>query len=202
MEALERWLEPQLAEGEELAHLAGWAHKLPGLVARIAGILHQMQAVDRPGRGWEDAVVSAATVSAAVQIGRDYALPHALAAFGLMGADQKTEAARRLWESICRRCESSEYSESAPPTVSRRDLHQWNRKRFDSAEQLEPTLAVLVSEDYLRPVQGSGQAGRGHKSPRFWVNPLALAARRKEDPRTHRTHCTQNGDGPGDAFDG
>src|SRR5262249_17970536 len=37
---LETWLEPPLADGEELSHLAGWANKLAGACARVAGILH------------------------------------------------------------------------------------------------------------------------------------------------------------------
>src|SRR5262249_9782131 len=37
---LERWLEPRLAPGQELSTLAGWANKLAGACARIAGGMH------------------------------------------------------------------------------------------------------------------------------------------------------------------
>src|SRR5262245_44402930 len=102
-----------------------------------------MEAIGRGGKGWEP-TISEATVSAAVQIGRDYALPHAVAAVGLMGADGKVEAARSIWESICRQSVSSVYSVSAPPSVSRRDIHTWNRRGFPSAEHLDPAIEVLV----------------------------------------------------------
>jgi hypothetical protein len=199
IEALERWLEPQLAEGEELAHLGGWANKLAGTVARIAGILHMMGEVERGGQ--PGTTVNSTTTSAAVQIGRDYALPHALAAFGLMGADKRAEDAKKVWNSIRRRCECSEYSESAPPCLSRRDIHQANRRTFPSAEHVDAVLDLLVKEGYLLLVGGSGQPGKGHKSPQFWVNPLALAQSGGEPPRTHRTHRTHSeaDDVPGDA---
>ena len=46
MEEFQRWLEPQLGMGKQLSLLAGWANKLAGAVARLAGILHMAQAVD------------------------------------------------------------------------------------------------------------------------------------------------------------
>jgi hypothetical protein len=189
IEALQRWLEPQLAEGAELAHLGGWANKLAGAVARISGILHLAATA---GGGPDRAEVDEHTVAAAVRIGRDYLLPHALAAFGLMGADEKLEKARQVWESVCRLCECSEYGENAPPSVSRRDIHQANRRAFPSAEQLDPVLDLLVREGYLRSVDGSGQPGKGHRSPMLLVNPLALAASQQTDPCTHRTHWTHS----------
>jgi hypothetical protein len=203
IEALQRWLEPRLAEGEELSYLGGWANKLAGTVGRIAGILHMMGEVERGGR--LSTTISAATVSAAVRIGRDYALPHALAAFGLMGADKRTEDARRVWESIRKRCVSCAHSADAPSRVTRRDIHNWNRRGFPSADQLDPVLEVLVRERYLRPVSGSGEPGKGHKSPEFQVNPLALAAHGDETPRAHSAHSTHsesNQDKPGDAWEG
>jgi hypothetical protein len=203
IEALQRWLEPRLAEGEELSYLGGWANKLAGAVGRIAGILHMMGEVERGGQF--STTISAATVSAAVQIGRDYALPHALAAFGLMGADKRTEDARRVWESIRKRCVSCAHSADAPSRVTRRDIHNWNRRGFPSADQLGPVLEVLVRERYLRPVSGSGEPGKGHKSPEFLVNPLALAARGDETPRAHCAHSTHiegDRDEHGDAWEG
>jgi hypothetical protein len=115
MHQFERWLEPQLAEGEELASLAGWANKLAGAAARIAGILH-MTATALEG-SWQRPV-DAATVEKAIRLGRGYLLPHAQAAFGMMGANPKADKAARVWRSICEHfvgSECSEYSESTPP---------------------------------------------------------------------------------------
>ena len=186
LQEFERWLEPQMAEGEELSLLAGWAQKLAGAAARIAGILHVVEAV-ATGRPW-NAPISEQTVEAAVTLARDYFLPHAQAAFALMGADATVENARHVWATIARQSESVEWSESASPPVSRRDIHQWNRRRFPNVEELDPVLALLVDRYYLRPAGATGQPGRGHVSPRYEVNPLALATVSDEGPRTH---CTQ-----------
>jgi hypothetical protein len=186
LQEFERWLEPQLAPGEDLSLLAGWANKLAGACARVAAVLHVAGAVGA-GKDWHNPV-PAATVEAAIRLGRDYLLPHAQAAFALMGADERLEKARSVWCSIVRRfSESCEYSEDAPPSVSRRDLHQWNRRAFPGGVgELDPVLALLVDHDYLRPSpQQAGQPGRGHKSPVYQVNPFALAA----EKRASRTHC-------------
>ena len=55
-------------------------------------------------------------------------------------------------------------------------------------EALDPVLALLVDRYYLRPIQGNGVPGRGHASPRYEVNPMALATFTEEAPRSH---CTQ-----------
>jgi hypothetical protein len=83
LEAFERWLEPQLARGEELSHLAGWPQKLVGAVARIAAVLHMAATAGR-GQAWQ-VPIREDTVAAAIRLGKDYLLPHAQAAFGLMG---------------------------------------------------------------------------------------------------------------------
>jgi hypothetical protein len=189
LRALEREIEPQLAEGEELSLLAGWANKLAGACARIAGVLHLAQAV--ADRRPLDEPVTPETVTAAVAIGRDYFLPHAKAAFRLMGADERAEKARQCWEAIRRRLasECAEYSESAPPRLSRRDIHQANRRLFPEAQQLDPVLDLLADVYYLRPLAEHGAApGRGAKSPVYEVNPKALAIGQDEAPRTHCTH--------------
>jgi hypothetical protein len=108
LRAFERWLEPQLAEGEELSYLAGWANKLAGAVARIAAVLQMAETM-----AWHESV-RVETVRQAIAIGRDYLLPHAQAAFGVMGTDGATEGAKALWAWVCRKCEYSEDSESAP----------------------------------------------------------------------------------------
>jgi hypothetical protein len=185
LQGLERWIEPQLGADKDLSRTAGWANKLAGAAARIAGVLHVATAVGE-GRSWRGEV-GARTAQAAVRLARDYLLPHALAALALMGADKRAEEARRVWESIRRRCESSEDGESAPPLVSRRDLHQWNRRTFDTVEQLDPVIEVLVDRYHLRPAT-AGAPGRGQKSPTYEVNVGALLLYSEDAPRPHCTH--------------
>ena len=112
MRDFECWLEPLLAPGEELSLLAGWANKLAGAIARIAGVCHVAAAIGE-GRDWL-MPIPRRTVEAAIALGRDYLLPHAKAAFGLMGADEKLERAKRVCESLSKGSEYREYSENTP----------------------------------------------------------------------------------------
>jgi hypothetical protein len=177
MQELQRWLEPRLAEGEELSALAGWAGKLAGACARIAGVLH-LAAGDAP-----DEEIGSLTVRAAIKLGRDYLLPHAQAAFALMGADDRLPLARRLLRAAVRlvrqrQSESRESSERHPAHLSRRELHQAARARksLARAEEIDPVLALLVDRYYLRPVgPATNQPGRGYPSPVYELNPRVLA---------------------------
>jgi hypothetical protein len=185
---LERWLEPQLARGAELSHLGGWGQKLPGLVGRLSATLHVAGTIGA-GENWRTPI-GPETVEAAAVLGRDYFLPHALAALGLMGADLGVLAATALWGSIVRRNGGGGSSGGSIPSVTQRDLHQWNRRAFRSAEDMHAGIGVLMEYGYLRYQEGSGQPGRGHASPVYRVNPLALAAARAQgEPRPHCTHC-------------
>jgi hypothetical protein len=185
----EHWLEPQLAPGAELSYLSGWANKLAGAAARIAGVLHVAGRAPKPC----GSRVEVETVRAAVRLARDYLLPHAQAAFAQMGADERLGKARKVWASLVRHSEYGEYSESAPPRFSRRDIHQWERRTFTAVEELDPILKLLMDWGYIRPwCDTSAQTGRGHKSPVFEVNPLALARSKNTDPRPHCTHCTHS----------
>jgi hypothetical protein len=197
----ESWLEPQLADGEELSHLAGWANKLAGGIARLAGILHMAQCV---AKGECEQVIDAPTVAAAVKLGRDYLLPHAQAAFGLMGADPRIETARSVLAWMARQVECIEYVETDPPTFSRRDIHQGCRRRFGSVEDVDPVIDLLVKCCWLRQV-GDGRPGRGQPGPRYLVNPAIRTFAEKEPPLSQRTHGPQpstNGDDHGDAYEG
>ncbi len=157
----------------------------------MSGILHVADAIGER-RNWKTPITPE-TVELAAAIGRDYLLPHAKAAFAIMGADERVSKAIDVWQSIVRRSEYSECSESAPPSVTRRDLHQWNRRTFPCSEDLDSALNVLTSYGYLRLQEGTGSAGRGKKSPAYSINPIALEdSRRNMDPRTHCTHCTHS----------
>jgi hypothetical protein len=88
---LEAELEPRLADGTELGHLADWASKLNGAIARLAGLLHLTEHL-RTGR---DAEISTDTVEAAARLGHYY-LAHTLAVFDLMHADPVVDGAHTI----------------------------------------------------------------------------------------------------------
>jgi hypothetical protein len=200
VQAFETWVEPQLAEGEELSYLAGWAAKLAGAVVRIAGTFHVVSALTE-GRPWQG-TIDQETVRRAIRLGREYLLPHALAAFSAMGADPRTEPAR--WVLRWLRSQYSQYSQSAPLTLSRSQIHQGNRRKFEPVETLDPVLDLLVKHRYLRRKPDSGRPGRGYRSPAYEVNPAVFTTDSEADPRTDCTDCTDSDatNEHGDAWEG
>jgi hypothetical protein len=195
MRAFEAWLEPQMAEGEELASLAGWTQKLAGAVARISGVFHMAGSIGEPDP-WRRPV-DRATVSAAVRVAEGYLIPHARAAFGLMGADSQLDDARRVVRRLSEFCDSVKTVKGgALTTVSKRDIHAtiWGGAR--RAEELDGILDVLTRYGYLRSAR-SAQTRNGpgrEPSPRFEVNPAVMKTRTPFH-RIHRiTEFTENGE--------
>jgi hypothetical protein len=167
----ERWLEPQLAAGAALADLAGWANKLAGAVGRVAGVLHLAAAV---GRGEPAAVdVPAGPVDAAVRLAQSYLLPHARRAFALMGMDERTGDAQAVLRWLGREARLARLDPAEEVVVSRRDIFQAFKSRFQTVDRLDPILALLERHGWLRPT-GEGRPGRGgFASPTYWVHPDA-----------------------------
>jgi replicative DNA helicase len=145
----------------DLAHIADWASKLVGAVARVGGLLHLAA---RLREGWA-LPVNEATIANAITIGH-YLTDHALAAFDLMGgADPTLDDARYLLAWIER---------TKVTTFTRRELFTaLPRGRFAKVDALDPALALLVEHDYLRPAPSpEGRSGPGRPaSPGFEVNP-------------------------------
>jgi hydrogenase maturation factor len=83
-------IERQMKQGGSLQYIQGWASKLPGAVARIAGLLHCVQYAEKaPNKD-----VSVNIVNGAIQLG-DYFRSHALYAFGLMDENQKNSGRQK-----------------------------------------------------------------------------------------------------------
>jgi replicative DNA helicase len=162
-----------------------WAGKLAGLVVRVAGLLHLADRWDASSPEMEH--VSADTVERAIALG-DYALGHALAAFGAMGADPATGGARRLWRWIIERGEQA---------IRRADAYQALRGQFPKSADLDAPFALLVEYGYLRPqIVAVDRHAEGRRGPRgrppsaaYDVNPLAM------------TQAAENAGNPGKAPD-
>jgi len=139
-------------------------------------VLHAIEAI---GSGQPPALlIPATTVVGAVRLGRDYLLPHAQAAFAVMGADPRIEAARAVLASFPRLVAESSVtsvtSVTGGPCLSRREIHRHHHRRFLRAEDVDPVLDLLVRHGWLYPT-GEGKTGRGgHPSPTYFVHPLAL----------------------------
>jgi hypothetical protein len=163
---LENWLEPQLAEGEPLSYLAGWASKLAGAIARLSLIMHMADTLGT-GAPW-DAPIRRETVEAAVVLGRDYYLPHARAAFGLMGADQRAGDAARVvaWLTTRRKSESLKVWKGVQ-VVSKSDIHTGVFGGSRTVEEVGAVCRMLMEHGYIRPVGASWR----RDSQLFEVNP-------------------------------
>jgi hypothetical protein len=168
--ALEEWrefsqaVEKDLREDGKFEHLRDWAGKLPGLAARIAGLIHCAEyAFDSPVRNslnldTMQRAIDLATVGAA----------HALAAFDLMGADLALKAARKLWSWIER---------ERTPQFTFKQAFDALRGSYPRAADLEPAVEVLVERYFIEEQPRSTTAGRPSRV--FKVNP-ALTEKWKE----------------------
>jgi replicative DNA helicase len=158
---LERELEPRLdPETGDLAHVEGWAAKLAGATARIAGLLHLAEHLRA---GWARPV-EAETMHAAVAVAR-YLTDHALAVFGLMGADPALADTRYVFDWIER---------TSAERFTRRELFTaLPRGRFPKVDALDPALELLEAHGYVRRVDQPAPKGPGRRpSPTYEVNPL------------------------------
>ncbi len=150
-------LEPFLRSGGEFGHIAGWAAKLIGTTARVAGLLHGAAYAGEAYRYQ----VSGDTMGKAIRLGRYYT-EHALAAFDYMGADASIEEARTVlgWA-----------RQKGLTQFSQRDLHRAMQTRFRRAEDTEAALAMLSGSGWIREVK-QPRDGRGRPpGPVFDVHP-------------------------------
>ena len=108
--------------------------------------------------------VSGETMKSAVSIGR-YFLEHAKAAYSLMGADTVNKNAEYLLEAI-KRNQLTEFS--------RRDAMRL-RRRFKTADSLQPILTRLCEYGYIAPKPADTPNVYGRKpSEVYLTNPVVL----------------------------
>ena len=187
----EQELEPRLGRLGDLAGIQDWGGKLAGTVVRLAGILHLVEQAERrlhepaeqqqeridqrqrmpPFTPW-DTPISGCTLAAAVTIAQ-YLIPHAQAAFSMMGmaAGPAASVMADAWHALewIRRNRRTRFT--------KRDMHQENRARFHKADDVESVLELLEAKNIIRPVTHQaavgGKAGR-KPSPRYEVNPAVF----------------------------
>src|SRR5262249_59213711 len=101
-------------------------------------------------------------VKNALALVRDYLLPHAQAAFGMMCSDQKTNDARKVWRWII---------QNGEPRFQKRGAYQGLKGTFKKVEDLEQVLHLLERHHLIRQ-EPTHKAGPGRKpSPFYEVNP-------------------------------
>jgi len=125
-------VEYDMRDGRRFAHIKDWAGKLPGLIARIAGIYHcLMNGGDRLSR---DTMCMALDLSEVI-------IGHSFAAFDLMSADEKMEHARVINRWIIRKGHTS---------FLERDCWQSLRRQFQNTDEMRACLNVLSQHSIVR----------------------------------------------------
>lgn len=157
-------IEDQLVPGGPLAHIADWATKLGGAVARLAGLLHLAR---HPNDGWKfpvagDTMTGAVTLAAALTA-------HYRGATEQIGMDETTEAARYVLDVILRM--------GRPEFSTKEVFDRVTRSRFPKVTDLQQPFDLLIDHDWIRPKPQPERTGPGRPpSPRYLVNPYAESA--------------------------
>ena len=154
-------IEPELADGRRFETVRDWAGKLPGLAGRLAGNLHAMEHLEQaPYRKVQVATMNSALELASALVG------HALAAFGMMGADPDIEAAKHALAWIRR---------EGRERFTLRDCHRGVIGRYPKVQQVQTALQVLEDHGYIQPELTSKPTGPGRPpSPEYMVNPVVF----------------------------
>lgn len=160
--AREAWLdlaeeiERNQGEGGQYESIGDWTSKLPGAVARVAAVMELAEV------GLHADEVSLASMERAIQLGR-LLIPHAQAAFGLLGTDNTDMDA----QAVLRWIRAGEFDE-----FSKREAHKAMEGRFRSVDRLTACLERLEACDVVRSFKRAPAGGRaGRPSVVYQVNP-------------------------------
>lgn len=169
-------LEPRLGPGGDLEHIRDWAGKLPGLMVRIACLIHLGGGFEC-SEGFEVGSVSECEGNESEKICL-FLLKHTLATFRMMGADPALGKARVLLNWIAKH---------DLETFTRRDAHQGNRATFVQPDDVDDPLCVLAAHGYIREKSRVTGPKGGRPSVVYTVNP-ALKTLKTSKPHTAKEH--------------
>lgn len=154
-------IETDQGGGGKLESIRDWSAKAPGQALRLAGLLFLAER-GQPG----DGLIDERAMIRAVLLCRAFA-DHAMATFGLIGADPTVDDAKAVWAWI---------EENRLMAFTRSECHKKFHQRFPKVEQLIAALEILKGRALIRgpfaikPNSG-GRPGHGYE-----VNPAALAS--------------------------
>jgi len=150
-------VEKDMRDGEIFEHINDWAGKLPGVVGRLAGLLHCVEhANEQP---WSIPINDETldrTLNLAASLSR-----HALAAFDLMGADNDLNSARKVWQWI---------EKNRNESFSARDCFDALKGTFKRMSDINPAFDVLIERHHI--YESPHTQGVGRPSRKFEVNPM------------------------------
>jgi len=152
-------VERNMREGEQFEHIKDWAGKLPGVVGRLAGLLHCVEHSNEQPWSIEinDETLNR-TLTLAAFLSR-----YALAAFDLMGADNDLNSARKVWQWIER---------NRLETFSARDCFNALRGTFKRMSEINPAFDVLFERHHI--FESPHTQGVGRPSRKFIVHPILV----------------------------
>jgi hypothetical protein len=157
-------IEAELAPTGNLNDIVEWGSKLVGAVARIAGNLHL--AHHAAGNDPWNTPVEKNVIGRAIEVG-EYLIPHAHAAFAMMGADPAVADAKHILKWI----EGKTKTE-----FSKRELFESVKGRFKRVENLNPGIRLLIDHEYIRNREQPIRKGPGRPpSPIYEVNPTVYS---------------------------
>ncbi len=154
-----RVVEMQLREGGRFEHIRDWGGKLPGAVARLAGLIH---CVKCPYQPWGEPV-ALDTMQTTLELGGVFS-SHALKVFYLMGCDKSLDGARKVWRWIER---------SRITSFTKRNCYNSLKGSFPKVQDIEPVLDVLEDRGYIAEVKHPSGV-RGRPSVAYHVNPILV----------------------------
>jgi hypothetical protein len=154
----QREVEVMMRDGGRLEHLRDWGGKLPGQVARLAGVFHAIVVEDIA----KNTTISGDTMGRAIQLGTAL-IEHTRAAFDLMEGDPTVESAKRVLAWIRR---------GRLKTFTFRDCFCAHQAHFKRVAKMRMSLGLLVEHGYVRL---SPRAAAPHRPTEVIdVNPKAL----------------------------
>ena len=161
--AREAWLdmaasiELEQGEGGRYESISDWTSKLPGAVARIAALFELAQV------GLQANQVSLDSMERAIQLAR-LLVPHAQAAFGLLGTDATDNDASAILKWV---------RSGGREEFTRREAQKAQEGRFRSVERLQKALDRLEHQDVLRAFKRHNKGAPATMV--FKVNPKVLS---------------------------
>lgn len=177
-------LQARLRRGGDLHQMASWASKLPGKIARIAGLLALYADADAKQ-------VTAEQFQAAAALA-PYFIRHARLCLDLMGANREGQLApaRDVLDWLRRRKDDQIRLPFSVRDAQRGvDGNAWGPDGVTS-ETVQDAIRVLVDRGWAMPLPEEVREGRGRKpSPKFSPHPLIWdKSWRKEEEEVSDTH--------------
>ena len=165
-------IEREMRPGESLSYLPDWGSKLPGAVARMAGLLHLAE----HGAKGLSMPISVSSVRASCVIGA-YFKEHALAVFGLMREERRIKLARQILDYLLR---------DRPETFQGRDVMR--STSIALMDEVQEGLKILIDRGFIREERTDGERNMGRpKAPAYRVHPIIINVKNVGEPLTKLT---------------